>query len=622
MIIYQDKYKTSLNIIVITSVLLSEITSSFTSYEDAIKWEIIELIKEQKDRANFELSLDRIVKSRYFDIAYFKLIKNNKGLQISPFSSVVIKNELDGSSMLFANFIIKSKNTVEIALKDASVLSKNYKSPIYVMEADLLFLYYIQLDIIKRVKSNSDLIRISDLLSGKSEFKINILDNFESINYNIAQLDAINRIINLNKNNWITLIHGPPGTGKTYVISEAVVQLLKRGRSILITSHTNVAVDNALEKIYDRINNPKECIYRIGNPLITDSDRIRERYINSIDLIDDYKGKVIGMTLSKLSILINKRDFNYNSPEFDYVFFDEASMANLSLSLTSMIYARQVVLLGDPQQLPPIIKYPEAKAEVKESLFEKILKRYPSISTFLNIQYRSHPSIANFSSKMFYGGKLLSDESTESKYIDKEDRSDAILASMNNFIWLDSSMGGIEWVKFGKSHSACNLQEIAMIGCLINSFRDLGYNIGDDLKVITPFRLQANIIHQMIIDELSIDIDVEDMNSFPSASTIDRIQGREVSILIISLVDCGKNWKIHRILNDYRRLNVALTRAKHKVIIVASEILATHDTAPDFIKALFSYAKNYHTLVRDFKQCDIDNMLSLAEISKDRVIKL
>lgn len=606
---------------------MNTIISSLNPYINSLKKEIDLMVIEQKQSAHYILSdIKYTEKKKYYDIVKFNIVKNVKKFHISAFQGVMFKEDQNDRKTLFGTFLGFSGKEISIAVQKSEYLSEKYfKRPLLLFEADLLFLLYIQLDILTKIQYG-EIKKVVQFLSGEKKPSINSNSHFWSKTFNDAQINAINNILNIDDNNFITLIHGPPGTGKTHVISDAIFQFIELGKSILLTSHTNIAVDNALEKIYGKLlnrnKNPKDYIFRIGNPISADNPKIQELYVDNLDDIGTYDGKVIGITLSKLSIIITQTNLDYNDPPFDYVFFDEASMANLALSLTTFIVAKRIIMLGDPQQLPPIVKDEDAPNEVKESLFEKIINTYPEISTFLNIQYRSHPSIAEFSSKLFYGSRLKSAEYTNSKQIKKEDSTTPLLSAKSNFVWLNSGKDGhIEWAKLGKKQSAYNLYEISLIGCLVNSFRDLGYNIGKDLKIITPFRLQANIIHQMIKDELSLECEVEDLNTFPSASTIDRIQGREVEILIISLVDCGKQWKVHRILNDYRRLNVALTRAKCKVIVIGSEFLAKHDTAPDFIKYLYSYAKNYYDLVEDINFCDKNTMQSLAEISLKRVIE-
>ena len=149
------------------------------------------------------------------------------------------------------------------------------------------------------------------------------------------------------------LIHGPPGTGKTTVITEIVRHLAKEGKKVLITSHTNVAVDNVLENLFPYFATK---MVRLGSKVKT-SNSLRALIPKASDeLIKLSSSQIVGSTLSKLSVLVLNEKLSFEKPSFDVVIIDESSMATIPLTLCGILLANSFSLVGDHKQLPPIAK--------------------------------------------------------------------------------------------------------------------------------------------------------------------------------------------------------------------------------------------------------------------------
>ena len=184
------------------------------------------------------------------------------------------------------------------------------------------------------------------------------------------------------------LIHGPPGTGKTTVITEIVRNLAKEGKKILITSHTNVAVDNVLENLFPYFATK---MVRLGSKVKASSGLRALIPKASDELIKLSSSQITGSTLSKLSVLVLNEKLSFEKPSFDVVIIDESSMATIPLTLCGILLAKSFILVGDHKQLPPIAKTkmpPYCSSEYScgkkcESLFMLLIHLYPQHSQML-----------------------------------------------------------------------------------------------------------------------------------------------------------------------------------------------------------------------------------------------
>jgi superfamily I DNA and/or RNA helicase len=444
---------------------------------------------------------------------------------------------------------------------------------------------------------------------------IPIETSFYRHDLNERQKKAIRYCLALDEENPFFMIHGPPGTGKTTTIIELVRQLISRKKRVLVTSHTNVAVDNVLEGLLEEDPKMKVEIIRLGNRFsISKSIRpfVPEK---PLELKAILSKSVVGSTLSKLSIMAWKGMLRWGNPEFDTVIIDESSMATVPLALCGITLGKTFVLVGDHLQLPPIlpavesIRDPFRRAVARTSLFEMLVSKYPHRSIMLNVQYRSNLKIAGFSARKFYDGKLKTDDSVANVTIDIEVRSEDIFSQAlkreNPVVWIDSdSYGRVEWRRrrrYEERWTAFNLYEAALCLKLVGLLAKFGLRLSD-VCIITPFRLQSVILrkagerlygklHGADEEKLEIfDTYHQVIDIFHFSRTIDSFQGRQRKVVIYSLTATNGQ---HKALMDWRRLNVALTRAERKLIVLGSKNLGTNPTYNE----LLSYIRSEGTVI-------------------------
>ncbi|MFX1520337.1 MAG: AAA domain-containing protein [Promethearchaeota archaeon] len=483
----------------------------------------------------------------------------------------------------------------------------------------------IQENILERIQQgeSTHLRKLKVLLEGQEVFSpifpALLIHTVELLNE--SQIEAVAKCLSLTDDNYFFLIHGPPGTGKTTTIAELVMQLLIRNKSILITSHTNVAVDNALEKIMDSLwetkkQDPRRYVIRLGMSAKL-LPAIRP-LLGNVRTVEEFKQwKIIGSTLTKAGLYTLHRSFDWNHPLFDYVIIDEASMANIPLTLVGMVFGRKIILVGDHLQLPPIFNVP-IKQRLEKSLFEVLISKYSDHSTFLDTQYRSNKYITMFPSHFIYNDRLKTAYGIENIQLDYYPRhKDSLSKSLSGrypITWIDTfsfNVPGIEWNLFGGRYSACNLFEAALVIRIMKEYQQAGYSPKKDMAVVTPFRLQAALIGRLIKQVFSKQIDIINLWSITKSSTIDAYQGRENNIVLLSLVDDGFSPKAAKVLQDSRRINVAITRAKRKLIILASHKLAEAINVP-LIAALFKYVQRYGYVSTDPLRHSISEELDMA----------
>jgi len=390
------------------------------------------------------------------------------------------------------------------------------------------------------------------------------------------------------------LIHGPPGTGKTTVITEIVRQLVGKGQKVLITSHTNVAVDNVLENLFPYF---ATRMVRLGTKIKVTSSLKSLVPKTQDELIKLSLSQVVGATLSKLSVLVLNQKLSFDVPYFDVVIIDESSMATIPLTLCGVLLAKSFILVGDHKQLPPIAKtvMPPSCSSAQncgrncESLFKLLITLYPDSSTMLELQFRSHPAIMGFSSKQFYDNRIQSSKSCYEKKLDlpKDVEHGQVkgLINQNPVCYVAMNYEDrpydkpVEWFpsrdesgQRSVQPSCFNRYEAAVALKVRHELIRAGVP-AESIWIITPYRLQREIIRRAIrkiYGSLAKDAVLSIYENL-TASTVDSIQGKENDVVIYVLTwtpSGGRESQVHIALKDYRRLNVAMTRAKKKLIII------------------------------------------------------
>ncbi|KAK2968501.1 hypothetical protein RJ640_027551 [Escallonia rubra] len=385
-----------------------------------------------------------------------------------------------------------------------------------------------------------------------------------------------------------TLILGMPGTGKTSTLVHSVKALLMRGASVLLTSYTNSAVDNLLIKLKAQGID----FVRIGRSEAV-HEEIRGHCISAMDIhsIRDIKLrldqiKVIAVTCLGITspLLVNKR--------FDVCIMDEAGQTTLPVSLGPLMFASKFVLVGDHYQLPPLVQSTEARENgMGVSLFCRLSEAHPQAISALQSQYRMCAAIMELSNALIYGDRLrcgspdvenaklkytnLAPVSSWLKEVMDPDRP-VIFINTGSLLCLYLLTGAFVIVTCAAFlHVACNLDllpafevkdcktvnnpiEADIVEEVMDKLIRKGIQ-GEDIGIITPYNSQANLIQRTVSTSVEI-------------HTIDKYQGRDKDCILVSFVRSNKDPRNcnSSLLGDWHRMNVALTRAKKKLIMVGS----------------------------------------------------
>ena len=440
--------------------------------------------------------------------------------------------------------------------------------------------------------------------------------DFQSIHLNESQNRALTNIFNAQD---VAIIHGPPGTGKTTTLVNAIKEVVKTERQVMVCAQSNAAVDLLVEKLdnlgidvlrlghparltpeviensldvkiskhayfkelreirkrseeyrrmgqkYKRNFGPQErmqrnLIMKEAKMLKVDADRI-EQHITE-DLLD--RAQVIACTLvGSTHGLVNDRMFKT-------VFIDEASQALEPAAWIAIRKAYRVVMAGDHLQLPPTVKSIKAAKEgLEKTLFEKAI-RLENASVMLSTQYRMHPEIMQFSSDHFYKSELKTAEDVLLRERDTPE---------GHFLFIDTAgTGFIEKVK-KQTLSTYNEEEAGLL------VKHLSENIKADqsIGIIAPYKAQVEVIRELIKDNPAFDEVRDDI----SINSVDAFQGQERDVIYISLTRSNDKNEIG-FLKEYRRMNVAMTRAKTKLVIFGDSGTLGKDS---FYNAVLDYAQ-------------------------------
>lgn len=356
------------------------------------------------------------------------------------------------------------------------------------------------------------------------------------IDNNEAQNAAVNRAVNAES---CALIHGPPGTGKTYTIARTIRALVEDGNRVLVSAFTNRAVDNALEALRDQ---GFEDIVRVG----TESG-VREDMAD-LRLIERGNPAEVARTLNTAPVVAATTascgSRTLREMDFDVAVVDEASQLTEPGTLAATNLADRFVLVGDHCQLPPVVR---AENDLQKSLFERLIDSYPAAKVTLNRQYRMSQQIQAFPSAEFYDGKLrpagagVAGQTVSELGIDPETLP-AELQGRVNYIDPDGTADG-----------NVNLKEASRVADIVSAYVDAGVDC-EDIGVIAPFRAQV----AEIANRTTVTVD-----------TVDRFQGSSKEVIIVSFV--ASDNLDSPIFEDPRRVNVALTRAKKSLTLVGDE---------------------------------------------------
>ena len=367
-------------------------------------------------------------------------------------------------------------------------------------------------------------------------------------------------------------VQGPPGTGKTDVLGVLARTFAKRRKNVVVIAKTHHAVNNALNKI--RKMCAKAPISKIGSKLKSDNvDKsicIYEKYSKyqaAYKKRPAYRGRnadVVGMTLQSAIINLGLLHTSFRP---SIIFVDEASQLTLAeASVLGVFGASSIVFFGDDKQMPPIFHEKQQSDELSVSIFSHIIHLYPSFEGKLRVTYRMNEDITQCVSSNFYepfGEKIIASDFSKNRSLqiqgpNLDQRIKKLLSS-------DSS---IETIDVSTTHTweDSNPEEADFIANLVEHALSLGID-AKDIAVVTPFRRQVLAIRTSLRSKLNSDI--------PLVDTVERLQGQDVDLVILSF--SVTDHEFYRQTMDFllnrNRLNVMISRAKKKVVIVKSEII-------------------------------------------------
>lgn len=465
------------------------------------------------------------------------------------------------------------------------------------------------------------LAELREILYGQQEpafYPTNQAVNIPSLNP--SQNKAVNQVL---ASRDITIIHGPPGTGKTTTIVQAVKQLCKTESTVLVTAPSNTAVDLLTE----RIASAGLQVVRIGNISRVDEDVInhtldmqisahpesknikkvkiqaaemrrqakrfkrrfgRDEYINRGNLFreagqldawaNQLEDRLIDQILSSAQVitctLVGASSKILNNRKFRTAVIDEAAQGLEPATWIPILKASKVVLTGDPFQLPPTVKSNEAQRKgFGITLIEKSIKRNTS-ANLLNIQYRMHETIMGFSNQRFYDGQLQAAEAVKQHQL--------AIAKNAPLVFIDTAGCGFAEQIQQQYKSRYNPDEYQILREHLYLLRAAVQEEElPSIALISPYREQVALMKQSVKE----DVQLADLTL--SINTIDGFQGQEADVVYISLVRSNDKGEIG-FLKDYRRMNVAMTRAKKQLVVIGDSATIGVDA---FYQALLDYCE-------------------------------
>lgn len=367
-------------------------------------------------------------------------------------------------------------------------------------------------------------------------------------------------------------VQGPPGTGKTDVLGVLARTFAKRRKNVVVIAKTHHAVNNALNKI--RKMCAKAPISKIGSKLKSDNvDKsicIYEKYSKyqaAYKKRPAYRGRnadVVGMTLQSAFINLGLLHTSFRP---SIIFVDEASQLTLAeASVLGVFGASSIVFFGDDKQMPPIFHEKQQSDELSVSIFSHIIHLYPSFEGKLRVTYRMNEDITQCVSSNFYepfGEKIIASDFSKNRSL--QIQGPHLDQRIKKLLLSGSS---IETIDVSTTHTweDSNPKEADFIANLVEHALSLGID-AKDIAVVTPFRRQVLAIRTSLRSKLNSDI--------PLVDTVERLQGQDVDLVILSfsVTDDEFYRQNMNFLLNRNRLNVMISRAKKKVVIVKSEII-------------------------------------------------
>lgn len=465
------------------------------------------------------------------------------------------------------------------------------------------------------VAKNNRLAELRDLFHGSGKASNY---SFQPVRFpwlNAAQEEAVNKVLHAKD---VAIVHGPPGTGKTTTLVEAIYETLHRENQVLVCAQSNMAVDWISEKLVDR----GVSVLRIGNPSRVNDKMLSFTYERRFESHPDYpqlwsirkairelyarggrgaerenirlKINSLKDRATELEIRINETLFSdarviactlvgsanrlLMGQKFGTLFIDEAAQALEAACWIAIRKADRVILAGDHCQLPPTVKCPEAlRGGLGDTLMQTVVRNKPDAVSLLRIQYRMNEEIMSFPSEWFYHGLLRS--APEVKYRGILDFDTPIEWINTEGMDCNEEFVGENYGRINKPEAELSVQTLREYLQKIGRERVLDERI--DVGLISPYKAQVQYLRQLIRK----DVFFKPYRQLITVNTVDGFQGQERDVILISLVRANEEGQIG-FLNDLRRMNVAMTRARMKLIVLGD---ASTLTRHPFYQRLYEY---------------------------------
>lgn len=437
---------------------------------------------------------------------------------------------------------------------------------------------------------------------------------------NDSQKAAVNFALNSKD---IAIIHGPPGTGKTTTLAELIFQAVKDGQRVLACAPSNTGVDNLLEKMVRlglkavRVGHPARVFPELRDftldelvdrdphtqvihemrrevqQLVRDGQRIsrgrdsrkrKRQYFAEAGIlrgeIRTLEKRIVKNIIQTAEVICTTATIDeelIGEKPFDLVVIDEACQATMPGMWQAILKAEKIVLAGDHQQLPPtVISRQAAERGMKRSTMEELIDREGSaIFQRLTMQYRMHHKIMQFPSQFFYDSELVADVNVSEHQLTDDDEIQINPLTLSPLLLVDTAGADFLEEIEAEGESKLNPKEAKLVVTLVEQMVNSGVS-ENDIAIIAPYSAQVRYLRNLL-GRTEIEVD-----------TVDGFQGREKDLVILTMVRSNRKREIG-FLSDLRRTNVAITRARKKLIMIGDS--ATLSVDP-FYSNLITYFEN------------------------------
>ena len=403
----------------------------------------------------------------------------------------------------------------------------------------------------------------------------------------------------------LSLISGPPGTGKTYLLGWILIALFRQaqhrgtGLRIAVSALTHKAIDQVLTKLTSLVNSHELADFPVrcmklgtweGDEFDPDNPKNLAMQVEPCTKTELFSNPyiVVGATGYGLYNMLHKKDSNSSQQKtFDWIIFDEASQMLIPQALLSLLHGKgNFLFLGDVCQLPPIIRSANIipaniiqegedgdedsfAAQTRSSLLEVLLKRYPQQNHLLDITYRMNDAICHFPSMTWYKNKLIPAPETAVRRLllpspTKNDLIDTIIDPQKPVVLVEVSLQESARESLHDWSRETELEADLLASTCHRLLDEYGLD-SRQVAIISPHRVQNNRIAATLARLLGHD-------ELPVIDTVERMQGAERDVILFGFGCSDPDQIFSDFLNNPNRFNVVLTRARHKIIIVGSRL--------------------------------------------------